>query len=100
MAPNPPFKLDTRDLKPYELMQSMLTQNGHQFDLGQFEAGSLYSYEYAFMRGHVQGQLLGIPLVEMELRAQPPQPDGEWGYFHASATVPTDSWFALFADEV
>ena len=95
-APNPPDTLlqgaGGTELDPKAVLDAIMN-----FDLPPLEAGALYPIEVAFMQGYLDTRLLGIPIVEAEVVAIPPNGDTE-GLFQATSRIPEGSWLEDFID--
>ena len=93
-APNPPILTDQNgdSLSQQELMQAILAVDPTQIALAPF-----YPAELSFLRGVIRGQLMGVPLLEASLIAEPPNPEtGEEGSLTATTSVPENAWLEPF----
>lgn len=105
-APNPPifFAADGQLLGQSELdpisqgsSASKLLDSIRSFDVTRIQAANLYSIQYAFLRGYVDGQFLGVPIARAEVIGVPPGTGGD-AYIQVNAGVATNTWVNQFVD--
>ncbi len=94
-APNPPFFTDADGaaLKPRALLESIRDVRPEQPRfVGLYPGGEF------FLRGFLDGQLLGIPVVKATLEARlADAATGTNAYFRAAGQVPAGSWLDAFS---
>jgi len=94
-APNPPTFVDStgRPLSPLQLLESI-----RHFDVKDLHAGSLYPFEQSFLLGHLNGQLLGVPIGEAKVVGLPADPakGRAESILQVTAQVPIDSGLHAF----
>lgn len=94
-APNPPFFTDAEGgaLKPRTLLESIRDVRPEQPRfVGLYPGGEF------FLRGFLDGQLLGIPVVKATLEARlADAATGTNAYFRAAGKVPAGSWLDAFS---
>ncbi|HEX8136790.1 MAG TPA: carboxypeptidase regulatory-like domain-containing protein [Pyrinomonadaceae bacterium] len=97
-APNPPKVLrdDPRETAR-RLIQSISDLDPARFMSGeQLVGGDLYPLDLAFLRGHLDGQLLGIPISNAAVEFSPPGRAGGKAQFKITAAVGEDTWLHQF----
>jgi hypothetical protein len=93
-APNPPSITDSNGM-PLSVIEVM--EEIKAFDVANVGVGSLYPVEASFLRGYLEGRLVGIPIVNGEIVAIPGDPS-TGSLFQVSADIPPGSWFQDFVD--
>ena len=106
-APNPPIffgpdgqllgqqQLDliARTNTPQQLLDSIKS-----FDAGKIRVANLYPIDQVFIRGYLDGQLLGVPIVRADVLGIPPGNGGD-AFFRITAFMPRASWLTNFVDQ-
>ncbi|MCC6233441.1 MAG: hypothetical protein IT580_12400, partial [Verrucomicrobiales bacterium] len=93
-APNPPFFADAegQPLSPEQLLQAIGT-----FDLSVPNLANPYPFQVSFLRGQMEGRLIGIPLARAEVLLQPATVSSP-AFLRATGSVPTNSWVKSFLE--
>ncbi len=107
-APNPPIFFGT-DGQPLGQQQLNLVSAGtspgglldsiKSFDAAKLKLGSLYPVQYAFLRGYVDGQLLGVPIARADVLGVPPGTTSGDAHLLISAAVAQNSWVQHFVNQ-
>ena len=93
-APNPPILTDDEGgaLSPQEMMEAILSVDPTQVALA-----PLYPAELIFLEGSLNGQFLGVPILEASVEGKLANGEtGEPGRLEAISRVPNDSWLSPF----
>ena len=96
-AANPPYFTDAQGqaLTPQKLLEAI-----NSADPFAVQSPGLYPIEQFFLRGYLQGDLLGVPIGRADLTIAPPDlARGIPAMFQARANVPTNSWLNQFVDQ-
>lgn len=94
-APNPPCLpgLPT----PRQLLEAMSKFDPRAMTPPDLYPQGPYPLAEGFLRGYLDGRLLGVPLVQATLTLVPPE-DNQPGYFLGEAQIPPGSWMSDFLD--
>ncbi|MDA1272749.1 MAG: choice-of-anchor D domain-containing protein [Verrucomicrobia bacterium] len=96
-APNPPLAFFTTEQGlsgPRGLIDAIST-----FDPANPDGLSLYPFEAGFLKGYMEGRLLGIPISRADIEAIPSDPQtGTDSHFRVSTGIPEGSWIAAFLE--
>lgn len=97
-APNPPPGLrDTPGVGARRLIESIRSADmGRLIAKGLSEAGDLYAFDLAFLRGRFDGRLLGVPIGSAVIEAVPAPRSGGAGHFLIRAQVIENTWLRSF----
>jgi photosystem II stability/assembly factor-like uncharacterized protein len=93
-APNPPFFADGagRPLEPESLLRAI-----GSVDLSVPNLANPYPFEVSFLRGEMEGRLIGVPIARAEVVMQPATAQSA-AFLRATAGVPADSWLRGFVE--
>lgn len=94
-APNPPVFTDRTGaaLTPRALLEAIRTR-----ELDELATPGAYPASELFLRGYLDGQLLGIPIARSDLEAALADPQaGTEGLFRVRASVPAGSWLDAYS---
>lgn len=91
-APNPPSikHADGTPYTPRETLDAIMN-----FDITNPQPGELWSLSEAFLKGHLRGMLLGVPIGNAEVLGVAPGNGGD-AYLEVRANMPTNSWLSNF----
>ena len=78
-------------LKPQQVLDSIKS-----FDLTKMQAGSFYPIEQAFLRGYLDGSLLGVPIVRADVVGLPADAGRKEGFLSITSNIPDGSWLKQF----
>ncbi len=104
-APNPPAFYDLNGQlagqaqlqaivnasKPQDILESIKS-----FNVANLHLGQLYPMEQAFLRGYLDGQLLGVPIVRADAVGLPADAGRTEGFLSVTSTIPSGSWLKQF----
>ena len=106
-APNPPifFGPSGEPLGQSQLDQisransaSQILDSIKSFDPSRIQVANLYPIQYAFLRGYVDGQFLGVPIARADVEGVPPSNGGD-AYIRVTAGVANNGWVKQFVDQ-
>ena len=104
-APNPPAFYDLNgQLAGQAQLQSIVAASKPQdilnsiksFDLASIQRGSLYPMEQAFLRGYLDGELLGVPILRADAVGLPADAGRSEGFLSVTSSIPNGSWLKQF----
>ncbi len=107
-APNPPVLYDasggllgqaqlqslTSALHPQDLLNSI-----NSFDVTNLRRGSFYPTEQGFIRGYLDGQLLGVPINRSDIVGLPADANRSEGFLSITSSIPNGSWLKQFVTQ-
>ena len=77
--------------KPQDILESIKS-----FDIANLRLGSLYPVEQAFLRGYLDGELLGVPILRADVVGLPADAQRSEGFLSITSSIPSSSWLKQF----
>jgi hypothetical protein len=104
-APNPPAFYDTNGLLLGQAQLQSIFAGMHpqdvlssirSFDIANIQRGDFYPYNQAFIRGYLDGQLLGVPILDADILGLPADTNRTEAFLSITAKIPDGSWLKNF----
>ena len=77
--------------KPQDILESIKS-----FDIANLRLGNLYPVEQAFLRGYLDGELLGVPILRADVVGLPADAQRSEGFLSITSSIPSSSWLKQF----
>ena len=107
-APNPPVFYDASGALLGQAQLQSLAQSLHpqdildsikSFNVANLKTDSLYPAEQGFIKGYLDGQLLGVPILHAEILGLPADTNRSEAFLSITAGIPDGSWLKNFVTQ-